>query len=44
MVVVAYCRYSSEAQRDGYSIEAQTKAITEWCQKQGHTISHFYID
>lgn len=44
MRVVAYCRYSSEAQRDGYSIEAQTKAITEWCERQGHTILHFYID
>lgn len=44
MIVVGYCRYSSEAQRDGYSIEAQTGAITEWCASHGHTVTHFYID
>lgn len=44
MIVVGYCRYSSEAQRGGYSIEAQTRAIREWCDRQGHTIVSFYID
>lgn len=44
MDVVAYCRYSSEAQRDGYSIEAQVRAIKEWASREGHTIRHFYID
>lgn len=44
MVVVGYCRFSSEAQRDGYSIEAQVRAITEWAQREGHVIRDFYID
>ncbi len=44
MDVVAYCRYSSEAQRDGYSIEAQVRAIKEWAAREGHTVRHFYID
>lgn len=44
MIIVAYCRYSSENQRDGYSIEAQTRAITEWAKAAGHTIKRFYVD
>ena len=44
MAVVGYCRFSSEAQRDGYSIEAQVRAITEWAQREGHVIRDFYID
>lgn len=44
MDVVGYCRFSSEAQRDGYSIEAQVRAITEWAAREGHTIKKFYID
>lgn len=44
MNVVAYCRYSSEAQRDGYSIQAQTRAIDEYCKKNDYTLIHTYID
>ena len=44
MIVVAYARYSSEAQRDGYSIEAQVRAITEWAEREGHTVLRVYID
>lgn len=44
MDLLAYCRYSSEAQRDGYSIEAQVRAINEWAAREGHTIRKFYID
>ncbi len=44
MICVAYCRYSSENQRDGYSIEAQKRAINDWAKKEGHTIAYFYID
>ena len=44
MDLLAYCRYSSENQRDGYSIEAQVRAITEWAARDGHTIRKFYID
>lgn len=44
MLVVAYMRYSSENQRDGYSIEAQQKAIREYCERKGWTIVHEYID
>lgn len=42
--VVAYCRYSSDAQRDGYSIEAQRKAIMEYCKRMNYNILEFYID
>lgn len=44
MNVVAYCRYSSEAQRDGYSIEAQVRAIEEFCKKEGHNLISTYVD
>lgn len=44
MVIVGYCRFSSEAQRDGYSIEAQVRAIREWAEREGHTVKKFYID
>lgn len=44
MRVVAYCRYSSENQRDGYSIEAQKRAIDEYCAKEDHIIIDYYID
>ena len=44
MDLLAYCRFSSEAQRDGYSIEAQVRAINEWAAREGHTIRKFYID
>lgn len=42
--VVAYMRYSSEGQRDGYSIEAQKAAIEEFCKRLGYIIVHFYTD
>jgi DNA invertase Pin-like site-specific DNA recombinase len=44
MRVVAYCRYSSEAQRDGFSIEAQIRAIEEYCEKNEHILIAKYID
>lgn len=44
MIVVGYCRFSSEAQRDGYSIEAQMRAIKDWAEREGHTIQKFYVD
>ncbi len=44
MNVVMYCRYSSEGQRDGYSIEAQTRAINEFCEQNKHNIIGTYID
>lgn len=42
--VAAYCRYSSEAQKDGYSIKAQLNAIKSWCDKDGYEIVATYID
>lgn len=42
--VVAYCRYSSDSQRDGYSIEAQKKAIIEFCKRNKYKLLDFYID
>lgn len=44
MLVAAYMRYSSENQRDGYSIEAQQRAIKDYCDRKGWTIVHEYID
>ncbi len=44
MKAVAYCRYSSENQRDGYSIEAQVSAIRAFCEKEKIELIKFYID
>lgn len=44
MKAVAYCRYSSEMQRDGYSIEGQTSAIKKYCEDKKITLLDFYID
>jgi len=41
---VAYTRYSSENQRDGYSIEAQESAIKEYALKNGITTVRFFSD
>lgn len=44
MDCVGYCRFSSEGQRDGYSIDAQIRAIKEWASREGHVVKKFYID
>lgn len=44
MKVVGYCRFSAEAQKDGYSIDAQKRAIREYCKKEGLDLLEFYID
>lgn len=44
MKVVGYCRYSSEGQRDGFSIEAQKEGISAYCDIQGFEIVRFYVD
>lgn len=44
MKVVGYCRYSSEAQRDGYSIQAQMREIEEFCKKNEYSLIGTYID
>jgi len=44
MRAVAYCRYSSENQRDGYSIEAQLKGIRDYCTREGIELVDEYID
>ena len=40
----AYCRFSSEMQRDGYSIEAQRLAISKYCEAKGYRLVAFYVD
>lgn len=40
---VAYCRYSSELQREE-SIEAQLRAIEEYAQRNGYIVVEKYID
>lgn len=44
MDVVGYCRYSSEGQRDGFSIEAQQRAIREFCEREEYNIIRFYVE
>lgn len=44
MDVVGYCRYSSEGQRDSFSIEAQQRAIRDFCDKENYNIVKFYIE
>lgn len=40
---VAYCRYSSDNQREE-SIDAQLRAIKCFCSKEGYTLTSTYID
>ena len=40
----AYCRFSSDNQRDGYSIEAQLTAIRSYCEKEGISLVREYVD
>lgn len=44
IVAAEYCRYSSSAQDDGYSIEAQQKAIANFAAVNGYDIQYSYID
>ena len=39
-----YLRFSSENQRDGYSIEAQERAVLDYCRKNQINMVKFYID
>ena len=39
-----YARYSSDAQNDGNSIEAQVNAITDYAQREGIVIIEQYKD
>lgn len=43
MNVVAYCRYSSDNQREE-SIDAQKRAIEEYCVKNNYNLVNYYID
>ena len=40
---VAYCRFSSDNQRTE-SIDAQVRAIEEYCRKEGYTLIKIYKD
>lgn len=44
IIAAEYCRYSSSAQDDGYSIEAQQKAIANFAAVNGYDIQYSYID
>ncbi|MDE6111255.1 MAG: recombinase family protein [Eubacterium sp.] len=43
-IAAEYCRYSSSAQDDGYSIEAQQKAIASFALSNGYDIQYSYVD
>lgn len=40
----AYCRFSSDLQRDGFSIEAQLAAIRSYCKNEGIELVREYVD
>lgn len=40
----AYCRFSSDLQRDGFSIEAQLNAIKQYCKNEGIELVAQYVD
>ena len=42
--VVCYYRYSSQLQNDGFSIEAQRRACSEFAIKNDYNIVREYID
>ena len=44
IIAAEYCRYSSSAQDDGFSIEAQQKAIASFAVSNGYDIQYSYID
>jgi len=44
MIAAAYARISSEMQEDNFSISAQTRAITEYCNKNDIQIYDQYVD
>lgn len=44
IIAAGYYRYSSTAQNDGYSIEAQMKAIANFALSNGYDIQYNYID
>ena len=37
-------RYSSHAQYDGFSIEAQEKAIKKYADEHGYDLQYYYCD
>lgn len=43
MKAVAYCRYSSDNQ-DYASIDAQSRAILDYCSKNGYSLVKIYVD
>lgn len=43
--VAGYARVSTDEQKKyGYSIQAQTEEITQWCSDNDHDLIHIYID
>ena len=42
--VFAYCRYSSEAQDNGNSIETQRAALKSICDAEGLALTGFIVD
>lgn len=43
--VAGYARVSTDEQKKyGYSIQAQTEEITQWCNDNDHALQHIYID
>lgn len=43
--VAGYARVSTDEQKKyGYSIQAQTEEITQWCSDNDHYLQHIYVD
>lgn len=44
ITAACYMRYSSHAQDDGFSIEAQEKAIKRYAEEHGYDLQYYYCD
>ena len=44
ITAACYMRYSSHAQDDGFSIEAQEKAIKKYADEHGYDLQYYYCD
>lgn len=44
MIVVGYCRVSSDGQADGSSLESQGEEIRAWASRGGHIVARVYAE
>lgn len=44
MKLIGYLRVSSDAQVDGYGLEGQEKAVTDWAARHEHQLNRLVVD